>query len=70
MADKKFSLNFWKEDDYFVGRLREVPGVFSQGTTLAELVENITDAYGLMVEENRASIPIAHYETMQVALPS
>ena len=70
MADKKFSLNFWKEDDYFVGRLREVPGVFSQGTTLAEFVENITDAYALMVEENRASIPIARYETMQVALPS
>jgi predicted RNase H-like HicB family nuclease len=26
----------------------EVPGVFSQGQTLEELKENITDAYNLM----------------------
>jgi predicted RNase H-like HicB family nuclease len=33
------------------GRLVEVPGVFSQGETLAELQENIQDVYHLMVTE-------------------
>lgn len=34
-----------------MGRLKEVPGVFSQGETLEELEENIIDAYRLMMEE-------------------
>ena len=31
-----------------MGRLQEVPGVFSQGQTLEELEANIQDAYELM----------------------
>jgi predicted RNase H-like HicB family nuclease len=47
---KKFTLEYWKDDDWFVGRLVEIPGVFSQGETLNELKENIKDAYRMMVE--------------------
>lgn len=46
-----FTLEYWKDDGWYVGRLREVPGVFSQGETQEELLENIEDAYKLMVEE-------------------
>jgi len=44
-----FTLEYWKDEGWYVGRLREVPGVFSQGETLEELRENIVDAYRLMV---------------------
>lgn len=37
-----------------MGKLREVPGVFSQGETLEELEENIRDAYDLIVKEDLA----------------
>ena len=47
---KKFTLEYWKDDEWFVGRLVEIPGVFSQGETLDELKENIKDAYRMMVE--------------------
>ena len=47
---KKFTLEYWKDDDWFVGRLVEIPGVFSQGETLDELKKNIKDAYRMMVE--------------------
>jgi predicted RNase H-like HicB family nuclease len=47
---KKFTLEYWKDDDWFVGRLVEIPGVFSQGETLAELKENIKDAYKMIVD--------------------
>lgn len=50
----KFTLEYWMDDDWYVGRLREVPGVFSQGETLRELEENIRDAYRLMVQEQPA----------------
>jgi predicted RNase H-like HicB family nuclease len=46
----KFTLEYWKDEGWFVGRLIEVPGVFSQGETLDELKENIHDAYTLMIE--------------------
>jgi predicted RNase H-like HicB family nuclease len=46
-----FLLEYWREDDWFVGRLKGVPGVFSQGKTLDELEENIRDAYQLMIDE-------------------
>lgn len=47
----KFTLEYWEDGDWFVGRLREIPGVFTQGKTLGELEENIRDAYQLMVED-------------------
>ena len=44
-------LEYWKDESWFVGRLRGIPGVFSQGQTLDELEENIRDAYKLMTED-------------------
>lgn len=44
------TLEYWQDDGWYVGRLREVPGVFSQGKSLEELEENIREAYQLMTE--------------------
>lgn len=56
-----FTLEYWQDDGWFVGKLKEIPGVFSQGKTLKELKENIIDAYHMMlaeyeVEEKQADI--------------
>jgi predicted RNase H-like HicB family nuclease len=48
---KFFTLEYWRDDGWFVGRLKEIPGVFSQGKTLGELKENIIDAYRMMLAE-------------------
>lgn len=45
-----FSLEYWLDDGWYVGRLKEVPGVFSQGATLEELKENVADAYRMMLD--------------------
>lgn len=47
----RLTLEYWPDEDGYVGRLREVPGVFSQGGTLDELEENIRDAYELVVAD-------------------
>jgi hypothetical protein len=44
-----FTLEYWRDDGWYVGKLKEVPGVFSQGKTLEELKENIIDAYRMML---------------------
>ncbi|MFN3479514.1 MAG: type II toxin-antitoxin system HicB family antitoxin [Thermodesulfovibrionales bacterium] len=48
---RKFTLEYWIDEGWYVGRLKEVPGVFSQGETLEELQKNIQEAYKLMMEE-------------------
>ena len=45
-----FTLEYWQDKGWLVGRLKEVPGVFSQGQDLDELKTNIVDAYKLMRE--------------------
>ena len=56
------TLDYWINDGWFVGRLRENPGVFSQGKTLEELKHNIEDALELMLEE--APLPVTEYESV------
>jgi len=46
----RFTLEYWKDEGWYVGRLKEIPGVFSQGETLEELEVNIREAYALMRE--------------------
>jgi len=47
---RTFTLEYWQDDGWYVGRLKEVPGVFSQGESMAELEDNIRDAYKMMME--------------------
>jgi predicted RNase H-like HicB family nuclease len=54
----RLQLEYWKDGSWFVGRLPQVPGVFSQGTTLEELEENIRDAYRMMLDEQESG-PVA-----------
>ncbi|GJQ60347.1 MAG: type II toxin-antitoxin system HicB family antitoxin [Candidatus Scalindua sp. AMX11] len=48
---RHFSLEYWVYDNWYVRRLKEIPGVFSQGKTIEELEENIKDAYHMMMED-------------------
>lgn len=53
---RHFRLEYWKDDGWYIGRLQEVPGVFSQGETLEELQKNIKDAYQMMRAEETHSL--------------
>ena len=53
----QFTLEFWRDGEWYVGRLLEVPGVFSQGETLDDLRKNIQDAYELVVTQDRSPAP-------------
>lgn len=63
---RTFTLEYWKDDGWYVGKLKQVPGVFSQGETLAELEENIQDAYHLMIEEEEENLPRVPTETKEL----
>ena len=62
---RHFTLEYWQDDDWYVGRLVEVPGVFSQGETLEELQENIKDAYQLLMGDE-TTIPHPGTQTMEI----
>ena len=63
----KFTLNYWIDDGWYIGKLKEVPGVFSQAETLEALKENIEDAYNLMMEED-STIPASDIQTAEIYL--
>ncbi len=48
---RRFTLEYWIDEGWYVGKLKEVPGVFSQGETLEELKKNIKEVYHLMLAE-------------------
>ncbi|MCA9414089.1 MAG: type II toxin-antitoxin system HicB family antitoxin [Candidatus Omnitrophica bacterium] len=64
---KSFTLEYWVSEGWFIGRLKEVPGVCSQGETLEELEENIRDAYQLMMEDSEPP-QTDHLETKEIGL--
>ena len=55
------------DDGWYIGRLKEVPGVFSQGETVAELEENIRDAY-LLVQEDAQELSATEIQTKEIAV--
>lgn len=53
----RFTIEYWIDDKWYVGRLKEVPGVISQGRSLKELELNIKDAYVLMMDVKQTKLP-------------
>jgi predicted RNase H-like HicB family nuclease len=66
----RLQLEYWKEGPWLVGRLTQVPGVFSQGATLEELEENILDAYRMMREEQDAKPASSDVQTREIEVPA
>jgi predicted RNase H-like HicB family nuclease len=61
----QLTLEYWLDGGWYVGRLQQVPGVFSQGATLAELEENIRDAWRMVVQEMEpVSVPDVHIKEL------
>ena len=48
----KLTMVYWKSKKFWLGKLLEHPEIMTQGRTLAELEENIKDAYRMMVLED------------------
>ena len=63
-----FTLEYWMDDGWYVGRLKEVPGVFSQGETLEELEENVQDAYHLMMEDEEEAVSRIGVQSKELAV--
>jgi predicted RNase H-like HicB family nuclease len=66
----RFQMEYWKDGRWFVGRLPQVPGVFSQGATVAELEENILDAYRMMLEERDPTPAERVVEVKEIDVPA
>ena len=48
----KLTMVYWKSNRFWLGKLVEHPEIMTQGRTLAELEENIKDAYRMMVMDD------------------
>ena len=64
---KTFTLDYWIDDGWDIGKLRELPGIFSQGETLEDLKLNIQDAFILMSQEG-PSIPGQNFQSAELQM--
>ena len=65
---RRFTLEYWIDDDWYVGKLKEIPGVFSQGTSLEDLEDNIRDAYLMMMEDEAETMPETGVQTKELEI--
>ena len=63
---RRFTLEYWIDDSWYIGRLKEIPGVFSQAESLPELEENVRDAYYLMLTEE--TLPDVEVQTKAIEI--
>jgi predicted RNase H-like HicB family nuclease len=59
-----------QEDDWFVGRVLERPGITTQGQSLDELVYMVRDAIREMWDERQVQLELILPAEMKVAPPS
>ena len=64
---RQFTLEYWLDDGWYVGKLKEIPGVFSQGETIDELEKNIQDVYKLVIEDESA-VPVPEIHTKEIGV--
>ncbi|MHB9028425.1 MAG: type II toxin-antitoxin system HicB family antitoxin [Candidatus Latescibacterota bacterium] len=64
---RHFTLEYWINDGWYVGRIKEVPGIFSQEETLQDLEENIRDAYKLMMEDDETP-PAEGFQSKEIGV--
>ena len=64
---RSFTLDFWSDEGWYVGKLREVPGIFSQGENLQALKDNIRDAYELMMQETM-QVPVEKFKSTELKM--
>jgi predicted RNase H-like HicB family nuclease len=49
---KNLTVIYWKEEKFWLGKFEEHPEIMTQGETIDELMENLKDAYKLMIFED------------------
>lgn len=49
--EHRYTMIYWKSQDFWLGKLLEHPEIMTQGETLEELEENLRDAYLSMAME-------------------
>ena len=67
---KQFTLEYWEDEGWYVGRLVEIPGIFSQGETFEELKVNIQDAYEMMLKTEPLTVVPASAHRVVLELSS
>lgn len=61
---QKLTMIYWKENQFWLGKILERPDIMTQGETLEELEDNLRDAYQLMIMDDVPS----DYQTKELVL--
>jgi predicted RNase H-like HicB family nuclease len=65
---KRYTLEYWKDGKWYIGRLKQVPGLFSQGKSVEELERNIRDLFRQMTEAETVQDKRIEIKRIQIEL--
>ncbi|MCY4042298.1 MAG: type II toxin-antitoxin system HicB family antitoxin [Candidatus Dadabacteria bacterium] len=55
----KMTMIYWKDEKFWLGKIKEHPDIMTQGRTIKELEENLRDAFQMMAMDD---VPEKHRE--------
>jgi predicted RNase H-like HicB family nuclease len=65
--ETRLTYTYWQDGDYFVGYLNDYPDDSTQGLTLAELEEALTEVYEIRQEEKFRLSQIRHTGVLTIS---
>ena len=66
MKRPTFTINYWRDGKWYVGRIRGAPGVISQGRSLESLKANICDAYRMLGNHGKNNDLGRHFTVLEL----
>ncbi|MCF8106610.1 MAG: hypothetical protein K9K64_14100 [Desulfohalobiaceae bacterium] len=63
-----FTLEYWEDRGWFIGRLRDVPEIFSHGRSLEELKANVIDAYQMTLQTSGIEPPCSTPRLLELGI--
>lgn len=65
-----YTLVYWSNEGRYVGKIREMPGIYSEAETLEQLVENLQITYQQLMTNQPEPKQLRNVQTMPIALTS
>jgi len=65
-----YTLVYWNDEGSYVGRIREMPGIYSEAESLDKLVKNLQTAYQQIMKNQPEPKSLRNVQTIPIVLTS
>lgn len=67
---RSYTLVYWNNEGHYVGKIREMPGIYDEAKTIEELVEKLQITYQKVMTSQPEPKSLRNVQTMPIVLSS